>query len=87
MTPGARIQAAIELLGRIAAAPVPAERIVTAYHRERRYIGSKDRRAIGDLVYATLRGQARLDWWVDRVGRGRAMTRAGRAASCSPRWS
>ncbi|MCH8998835.1 MAG: RsmB/NOP family class I SAM-dependent RNA methyltransferase [Proteobacteria bacterium] len=70
MTPGARIQAAIELLGRIEAAPVPAERIVTAYHRERRYIGSKDRRAIGDLVYAILRGQARLDWWLDRVGAG-----------------
>ncbi len=67
MTPGARIQAAIELLGLIEAAPVPAERIVTAYHRERRYIGSKDRRAVGDLVYATLRGQARLDWWLDRV--------------------
>ncbi len=68
MTPGARIQAAIELLGRIEAAPVPAERIVTAYHRERRYMGSKDRRAVGDLVYATLRGQARLDWWLDRAG-------------------
>ena len=68
MTPGARIQAAIELLGRIEAAPVPAERIVTAYHRERRYMGSKDRRAVGDLVYAILRGQARLDWWLERVG-------------------
>ncbi len=68
MTPGARIQAAIELLGLIEAAPVPAERIVTAYHRERRYIGSKDRRAIGDLVYAILRGQARLGWWLDRAG-------------------
>ncbi|MHA1153861.1 MAG: RsmB/NOP family class I SAM-dependent RNA methyltransferase [Alphaproteobacteria bacterium] len=70
MTPGARIQAAIELLGRIEAAPVPAERIVTAYQRERRYIGSKDRRAIGDLVYAVLRGQARLDWWLAQVEPG-----------------
>jgi 16S rRNA (cytosine967-C5)-methyltransferase len=68
MTPGARIQAAIELLGLIEAAPVPAERVVTAYHRARRYIGSKDRRAVGDLVYAVLRGQARLDWWLARVG-------------------
>ncbi len=67
MTPGARIQAAIEVLGLIEAAPVPAERIVTAYNRERRYIGSKDRRAIGDFVYAVLRGRARLDWWLDRV--------------------
>ncbi len=67
MTPGARIQAAIELLGLIEAAPLPAERILTAYHRERRYMGSKDRRAVGDLVYAVLRGQTRLDWWLARV--------------------
>lgn len=67
MIPGARIQAAIEILDRIGAAPVPAERIVTAYVRERRYMGSKDRRAVGDLVYATLRARARLDWWLDRV--------------------
>ncbi len=68
MTPGARIQAAIELLGDIEAAPVPAERIVSGYFRKRRYIGSKDRRAVGDFVYAALRGRARLDWWLDRVG-------------------
>ncbi len=67
MTPGARIQAAIELLGRIEAAPVPAERVVTAYVRERRYMGSKDRRAVGDRVYAVLRARARLDWWLARV--------------------
>lgn len=70
MTPGARIQAAIELLGRIEAAPVPAERVVTAYVRERRYMGSKDRRAVGDRVYAALRARARLDWWLARVAAG-----------------
>ncbi len=68
MTPGARIEAAIDLLGRIEAAPVPAERVVAAYFRERRYIGSKDRRAVGDRVYAALRARARLDWWLDQVG-------------------
>lgn len=67
MTPGARIQAAIELLGRIEAVPIPAERVVTAYVRERRYMGSKDRRAVGDRVYAALRARARLDWWLARV--------------------
>lgn len=70
MTPGARIQAAIELLGRIEAAPVPAERVVTAYLRERRYMGSKDRRAVGDLVYVALRARARLGWWVAQAGPG-----------------
>ena len=71
MTPGARIQAAIELLDRIEAAPVPAERVVTAYVRERRYMGSKDRRAVGDRIYAVLRARARLDWWLARIEVGR----------------
>ncbi len=70
MTPAARIEAAIDLIGRIEAEPVPAERVITPYMRARRYIGSKDRRAIGDLVYATLRARARIDWWLERIGPG-----------------
>jgi len=68
MTPAARIQAAIELLGEIAGSAAPAERAVGAYTRARRYMGAKDRRAIADLVYGMLRRQARLDWWLARVG-------------------
>ena len=49
MTPAARIEAAIELLGRIDAEVAPAERVMARYLRERRYIGSKDRRGLGDL--------------------------------------
>ena len=68
MTPAARIDAAIDLLGRIASANAPADWVMADYVRERRYIGSKDRRAIGDLVYAVLRRRARLDWWLARAG-------------------
>jgi 16S rRNA (cytosine967-C5)-methyltransferase len=70
MTPGARIDTAIELLGMIEAAHQPAERIVGAYMRGHRYIGSKDRRAISDRVYGVLRRRARLDWWLTRTGLG-----------------
>jgi 16S rRNA (cytosine967-C5)-methyltransferase len=70
MTPGARIEAAIDLLGKIEAAHEPAERIVGAYMRGHRYIGAKDRRAIGDRVYDVLRHRARLDWWLERSGLG-----------------
>ncbi|HEY5598225.1 MAG TPA: RsmB/NOP family class I SAM-dependent RNA methyltransferase [Kiloniellales bacterium] len=70
MTPGARIEAAIDLLGKIEAAHIPAEQIVGAYMRGRRYIGAKDRRAIGDRVYGVLRRRARLDWWLARSGLG-----------------
>ncbi len=70
MTPAARIEATIELLGRIDAEVVPAERVMAKYLRARRYMGSKDRRAVGDLVYRVLRARARLDWWLERAGPG-----------------
>lgn len=70
MTPAARIQAAIDLLNEIDAAAVPADWVMAAYMRERRYIGAKDRRAIGDLVYTVLRRRARLGWWLAGAGAG-----------------
>ena len=62
MTPGARIAAAIEILEKIEGAISPAEDIISAYLRRRRYIGSKDRRYITEVVYGVQRRQARLDW-------------------------
>ena len=62
MTPAARVQAAIEILERIETGQRPADQIVASELRARRYVGSKDRRAITDLVYALLRHRARLDW-------------------------
>ena len=59
MTPAARVQAAIELLDDIIAAArtkgAPADRIIADYFRARRYAGSKDRRAVRDLVYRAIR--------------------------------
>lgn len=63
MTPAARVQAAIDLLTEIESGAAAPDRVVGHYFRTRRYIGSKDRRAIGDRVYHVLRGRARLDWW------------------------
>jgi 16S rRNA (cytosine967-C5)-methyltransferase len=67
MTPGARLQAAIELLAAIHEGNSPADRAAAAYFRGRRYIGGQDRRDIIDRVYAVLRHRARLDWWLARV--------------------
>jgi len=59
MTPSARAQAAIELLDAILAAVrdngPPADRLIADGFRTRRYAGSKDRRAIRELVYAAIR--------------------------------
>ena len=59
MTPAARVQAAIELLDQIITAArgkgAPADRLIADYFRQRRYAGSKDRRAVRELVYAVIR--------------------------------
>jgi len=80
MTPGARVQAAIEILDAIAAGGVgrgrsPADSVVNGYVRARRYIGSKDRAAIAGLVYAVLRHRAQLDWWLAFARSGAARGR------------
>jgi 16S rRNA (cytosine967-C5)-methyltransferase len=62
MTPGARIAAAIEILEKVERSGSPAEDVVSSYIRSRRYIGSKDRRAITGRVFEILRRQSRLDW-------------------------
>ena len=59
MTPAARVQTAIELLDQIIVAATsngpPADRIIAQGMRERRYAGSKDRRAIRELVFGAIR--------------------------------
>lgn len=59
MTPAARVQAAIELLDAIIDAArregAPADRLISDWARGNRYAGSKDRRAVRELVYAAIR--------------------------------
>jgi len=59
MTPAARAQAAIELLGEIIEAArtagAAADTIIARYFKTRRYAGSKDRRAVRELVYRAIR--------------------------------
>jgi len=59
MTPQARVQAAIDLLDEIVAAAreggAAADTLIARYFKSRRYAGSKDRRAVRDLVYTAIR--------------------------------
>lgn len=59
MKPAARMQAAIELLDAIIVGArdegAAADTIIAQYFKDRRYAGSKDRRAVRDLVYAAIR--------------------------------
>jgi 16S rRNA (cytosine967-C5)-methyltransferase len=56
MTPAARLQAAIEILG--AGTAQPLERQLKVWFRAHRFAGSKDRRAIAERVYAIFRHRA-----------------------------
>lgn len=62
MRPAARIQACIELLEQQQTTKTPADRVQSAYYRQRRYIGSKDKAAISELFYSVLRQRASLDY-------------------------
>ena len=59
MTPAARLEAAIEILDEVIASAredgPPADSIVSHYFRNRRYAGSKDRRAVRELVFKAIR--------------------------------
>jgi 16S rRNA (cytosine967-C5)-methyltransferase len=70
MTPAARLQAAAEILDEVIRAAVedgsPADALVTRYFKTRRYAGSKDRRAVRELVFRAIRRSA------ERPASGRA---------------
>jgi 16S rRNA (cytosine967-C5)-methyltransferase len=59
MTPGARAQAAVEILDEVIEAArgggAAADTLVARYFKARRYAGSKDRRAVRELVYRAIR--------------------------------
>lgn len=67
MTPSARLATTIEALTEIRATPRPADTIMSAFFRSRRFIGAKDRAAMADTIYRILRSEARLSWWLTRV--------------------
>ncbi|MEA3537739.1 MAG: RsmB/NOP family class I SAM-dependent RNA methyltransferase [Pseudomonadota bacterium] len=59
MTPAARVEAAIVLLDEVidaaAGGGAAADTLIQRYFKTRRYAGSKDRRAVRDLVYRVIR--------------------------------
>lgn len=64
MTPQARVQAAIEIVDQVIASAreegPPADAIVSAYFKTRRYAGSKDRRAVREWVFKAIRHSAEV---------------------------
>ena len=74
MIPGAQVQAAIEVLEALYGAwqakkPLPVDALFADYFRARKYIGSKDRGAISELVYYCLRNGGTLEWHIEQAGK------------------
>lgn len=68
MKPAAILAAAIEVLETQQAHPGPLDLILARYQRNRRYIGSKDRAALGERLFGIARRQARLNWRLEEAG-------------------
>lgn len=74
MKPSARIQSAIEVLESLqntweTKRHAPMDALLNDYFKARRYIGSKDRGSIAELVYYVLRNGGGLEWHVEKTGR------------------
>ncbi len=62
MQSGARFSAVLELLEEIFKDEIPADGIIGAYLRNRKYIGAKDRRFITDLTWQIIRNRLKLEF-------------------------
>jgi 16S rRNA (cytosine967-C5)-methyltransferase len=60
MTPAARTQAAIDIIAALDTTQQPVDRYLKDFFRARRYAGSKDRRAIAELVFEVMRRRSAL---------------------------
>jgi 16S rRNA (cytosine967-C5)-methyltransferase len=74
MTPSARVQAAIEIMEHLQSVwasdkRVPVDGMLSDYFKKRRYIGSKDRGGISEIVYFCLRNGATLQWHIEHCDR------------------
>lgn len=74
MQQGARISAAIEVLATLndalaadAGGFAPADVLIQRYFRDRRYMGSKDRREVARLVYGVIRDGGGLEWRLEHA--------------------
>lgn len=58
----------VEVLDEIRRSTYPADAVIGKFFRDRKYLGSRDRRFIAETVYGTLRHQERCDETLRRVG-------------------
>jgi 16S rRNA (cytosine967-C5)-methyltransferase len=79
MHPKALLEAATELVHRVLRFEHPADRVVADFFREHALLGSRERHALGDTVFAVLRELPLL-----RHLAARAAARSSGGSCCSP---
>lgn len=62
MQKGAQYQAVLDLISEIFKDKAPADSLINSYVRERKYIGSKDRRFITETVWKLIRNRRKLEF-------------------------
>lgn len=83
MTPGARVQGAIDLLSALASWEKPADAVANSWFRDRRFIGAGDRRAISSRVWNIIRDWRKLTWRL-RSDDGRLLVAASLLLEATP---
>jgi len=68
MRPEALTQAVEEIMAQVKQGQRPADRVISAYTRARRYIGSHDRRHIVEAAWEAIRAQPCPEWLVEAIG-------------------
>ncbi|MFT7432946.1 MAG: 16S rRNA (cytosine967-C5)-methyltransferase [Alphaproteobacteria bacterium] len=64
---GAQVQAAIDLYNEIGRSNSPADKCMSNYFRNRRFIGSKDKATIAGLIYGLMRRMGEVDYLIESV--------------------
>src|SRR5512134_2256454 len=67
MKPSSLAGHAVELIEILLHDPRPADHLIDAFFRKRRYLGSHDRRELAESVYGILRHRRRLQFYIAKV--------------------
>ena len=72
MKRGAHVGAALQILENFESEGRPLDKVCSYFFKQNRFIGSKDRRAISELVYGFMRQKNLLECWAKKIGLNRS---------------
>lgn len=67
MTPGSLVQTIQDVLKIWQASEAPHDYVLRTYYKSHRFLGSGDRRALSETLFALMRVLSLLDWWIEHL--------------------